>query len=77
MPRPVLRVVDPEATDDEIAAIVAAVSALTVSAVRAVPDPGDDTLGEWVRSARLGAHRAGLQRGPWRLSGRIGRRSRA
>ena len=27
-------------------------------------------LHEWVRTARLRAHRAGLRRGPWRLSGR-------
>ena len=42
-----------------------------------VDDERDDTLHEWVRAARLRSHRAGLQRGPWRLSGRIGRRSRA
>lgn len=75
MARPVLRVVHPEATDDEVAAIVAAVTTLTAGAV-ALP-AGDDVLDEWVRSARLGARRSGLQRGPWRLSGRIGRRSRA
>ena len=72
--RPVLRVVTPDATDDEIAAIVAAVTATT--AVAAAPVGADDTLHEWVRGSRLGSRRAGLQRGPWRLSGRIGRRSR-
>lgn len=72
--RPVLRVVSPDATDDEIAAILAAVSVST--AVGAVADAADDTLHEWVRGSRLGSRRAGLQRGPWRLSGRIGRRSR-
>ena len=45
--------------------------------VPAVEDERDDTLHEWVHAARLRSHRAGLQRGPWRLSGRIGRRSRA
>jgi hypothetical protein len=75
MSRPVLRVVTPEATDEEVAAIAAAVASL--SAAAAPPEPRDDTLHEWVRGARLGARGAGLQRGPWRLSGRIGRRSRA
>jgi len=76
MTRPVLQVVTPGATDEEVAAILAAVTAL--SGVGAALGGGAyDTLHEWVRGARLSARRAGLQRGPWRLSGRIGRRSRA
>ncbi len=71
-----LRSISPDATPEEVAAIVAAVA--TVQASRWAPEAtGDDTLHEWVRAARLRSHRAGLQRGPWRLSGRIGRRSRA
>jgi hypothetical protein len=71
-----LQVITPDATPEEVAAIVAAVAA--VHASRVAPEArGDDTLHEWVRAARLRSHRAGLQRGPWRLSGRIGRRSRA
>ena len=74
--RPVLRVITPDATPEEVAAIVAAVSAsLRVAPVGAAVD--GETLHEWVRATRLGARRAGLQRGPWRLSGRIGRRHRA
>jgi hypothetical protein len=72
---PVLRSISPEATPEEIAAILAAVAASLPGPV--VDDEGDDTLHEWVHAARLRSHRAGLQRGPWRLSGRIGRRSRA
>jgi len=34
-------------------------------------------LDAWVRASRLTARRAGLLRGPWRLSGRIDRRARA
>ncbi len=72
---PRLQVVSPDATPEEIAAIVAAVAvSLAVPAGDARPG---DTLSEWVRGTRLGARRAGLQRGPWRLSGRIGRRARA
>lgn len=75
MDRPTLRVIQPDATDEEVAAILAAVASLQAGAV--APAASDDTLHEWVRSARLGARRSGLQRGPWRLSGRIGRRNRA
>ena len=51
---------------EEVAAIVVALGALRV----APPEPeADDTLHEWVRTARLTARRSGLQRGPWRLSG--------
>lgn len=75
MTQPTLRVVNPDATDEEVAAILAAVSALQGAV--AAPTGADDTLHEWVRSARLSARRSGLQRGPWRLSGRIGRRNRA
>ncbi len=69
-----LRSISPDATPEEIAAILAAIAASTAAPVF---EPEDDTLHEWVRAARLRSHRAGLQRGPWRLSGRIGRRSRA
>jgi Acyl-CoA carboxylase epsilon subunit len=69
-----LRAISPEATAEEVAAILAAIAALQSEAAPASPD---DTLHEWVRASRLRSHRAGLQRGPWRLSGRIVRRSRA
>jgi hypothetical protein len=72
--QPVLRSISPEATPEEIAAILAAIAASTPAPVEA---DRDDTLHEWVHAARLRSHRAGLQRGPWRLSGRITRRSRA
>jgi hypothetical protein len=73
--RPALRAIIPEATPEEVAAIVAALVATTASA--AARGFGDDTLHEWVRSSRLRAHRSGVRRGPWRLSGRMPRRSRA
>ena len=68
-----LRAISPDATPEEVAAIVAAIRA--VRGVAVPPEP-DDTLHEWVRTARLQSHRSGLQRGPWRLSGRVGRRTR-
>jgi hypothetical protein len=69
-----LRSISPEASPEEIAAILAAIAATQPAPVE---EARDDTLHEWVHAARLRSHRAGLQRGPWRLSGRIGRRSRA
>jgi hypothetical protein len=67
--------ISPDATPEEVAAIVAAIAAAQVTVV---DEPGtDDSLHEWVHAARLRSHRAGLQRGPWRMSGRIGRRARA
>ncbi|HZP27435.1 MAG TPA: hypothetical protein VFC99_00670 [Acidimicrobiia bacterium] len=71
-----LRAITPDATPDEVAAIVAALAVTTGSQVVIGHEP-DGTLHEWVHGSRLGARRAGLQRGPWRLSGRIGRRHRA
>jgi hypothetical protein len=73
--QPVLRSISPEATPEEVAAILAAVAASMPGP--ALDDDRDDTLHEWVHAARLRAHRSGRQRGPWRLSGRIARRSRA
>jgi acyl-CoA carboxylase epsilon subunit len=73
---PVLRSISPAATPEEVAAIVAAIAA--VSRAQASPVSEDaGGLHEWVHAARLVSRRAGLQRGPWRLSGRIGRRTRA
>jgi hypothetical protein len=69
-----LRAISPDATPEEVAAIVAALGALRGAQGEAA---ADDTLHEWVRAARLQSHRSGLQRGPWRLSGRIARRTRA
>jgi hypothetical protein len=73
-PRPVLRAIAPEASPEEVAAILAALEVCTRGGART---PGDDTLHEWVRTSRLRSHRSGLRRGPWRLSGRMPRRSRA
>jgi hypothetical protein len=72
---PVLRVVTPGASAEETAAIVAAIAALT--AARTVAPVEDDDRSRWVAASRLSARRAGLSRGEWRLSGRIGRRARA
>jgi len=82
---PRLRIVSPSATPEEVAAIVAAVGsalhdrAAAAAALASTAGAGDDPerLDAWVGASRLSARRAGLQRGPWRLSGRIGRRSRA
>lgn len=72
---PVLQVITRGASPEEVAAIVAAVSAAV--AARAVTPPAPEPLATWVSASRLTARRTGLSRGDWRLSGRIGRRARA
>jgi hypothetical protein len=77
---PTLRVVDANASPEEVAAIVAAVSAALASsaaaAAAAVTGSGEPPS-RWVQASRLTTRRTGLSRGEWRLSGRIGRRARA
>lgn len=69
------------ATADEVAAIVAALCVLEAERLSAAEPPPSADHGEpldaWVRAGRLSGRRAGLVRGPWRLAGRIGRRTRA
>ena len=75
-----LAAVPPEATAEEVAAIVAALAVLDAEdrrAVLAAPAGDAERLDAWVGSARLSGRGAGLTRGPWRLAGRIARRPRA
>jgi hypothetical protein len=67
-------------TPEEVAAITAVTIALEQQRAEAaaVARTGTDSeqLSMWVEASRRSAQRALLQRGPWRLSGRLGRRSR-
>jgi hypothetical protein len=81
---PPLRVVSPDATPEEVAAITAAFEVVlrergqaAARASASVTDDDAERLDAWVHAARLTSRRSGLLRGPWRLSGRISRRSRA
>ena len=79
---PPLQVISGDATPEEVAAITAAVAVVYAereAAARAAALAGapHEQSSAWVRASRLTARRAGLMRGPWRLSGRIGRRARA
>jgi hypothetical protein len=75
---PVRMHITPQPTDDEAAAIAAALALIERSgATGPASRRPDDTLHVWVDASRRSAQRAGLQRGPWRLSGRIARRTRA
>jgi hypothetical protein len=74
--RPHLAAVSPDATPEEVAAIVAALT-VTLAARRVVHAQPPESLPGWVSVSRLASRRIGQQRGPWRLAGRIGRRSRA
>ena len=75
--RPQLRVITPDAPPEEVAAITAAVTASLQAARVATGAEGAEPASRWVQVARLSGRRAGYSRGDWRLSGRMGRRSRA
>ncbi|MBK5287843.1 MAG: hypothetical protein JJE46_05180 [Acidimicrobiia bacterium] len=70
---PMRKVIDANASDEEVAAIIAALTVLMPSG-QAAPE-SDADASHWVEAARLAARRSGMTRGDWRLSGRIGRRS--
>jgi len=81
---PPLQVIRGDATPEEVAAITAAMAALwehhraaVAEAAQTAAALADGPASHWVQASRLSARRCGLMRGPWRLSGRIGRRSRA
>jgi hypothetical protein len=70
----------PQPTSEEVAAITAAfavLDALDAAEEASRRASAVEHLSVWVDASRRSAQRAGLQRGPWRLSGRIARRSRA
>jgi hypothetical protein len=78
---PVIGSITPSPTHEQAAAITAAIVVFeeqerAASAALAASAPPPDQLNLWVDASRRAAQRAGLQRGPWRLSGRIARRSR-
>jgi hypothetical protein len=69
-------------TPDELVAATVAVTALVeeqlaaAAAAATSPDNSSELLSAWVQASRRAAQRSTLQRGPWRLSGRIARRAR-
>jgi hypothetical protein len=64
-------------TAEQIAAIVAALSVIESERVAAAPTADThEPISMWVEASRRSAQRAGMQRGPWRLSGRLGKRTR-
>jgi hypothetical protein len=67
-------------TPEEVVAVTAVAIALQQRQEAAAAADGASSsvqISAWVDASRRSAQRALLQRGPWRLSGRIGRRSRA
>jgi len=62
-------------TPEELAAVTAVMVVLSERRAAQVAI-ADDHLSMWVEASRRSAQRALLQRGPWRLSGRLGRRFR-
>jgi hypothetical protein len=67
-------------TPEEVVAVTVAVTAIAEQQLQAsvtVDEPARrDWLSVWVEASRRSAQRSSLQRGPWRISGRIARRSR-
>ena len=62
---------------EQVAAIVAALSVIeSERAAVASGAPAHEPFSMWVEASRRSAQRSGMPRGPWRLSGRIGMRSR-
>jgi hypothetical protein len=62
---------------EQVAAIVAALSVIEAERTadaRRLEQP--EPMSMWVEASRRSAQRAGMQRGPWRLSGRLGKRTR-
>ncbi|MCZ7529829.1 MAG: hypothetical protein M5U31_05505 [Acidimicrobiia bacterium] len=77
MAEPALRVLSPTATPDEVVAITAAITLLLEERERTAATHEASSQSMWVRAPRIVGRGAGMTRGPWRLSGRIDRRSRA
>jgi len=64
---------------EQVAAIVAALAVLEAeraAGAAAAVVPAHEPMSMWVVASRRSAQRAGMQRGPWRLSGRLGKRTR-
>ena len=75
---PRFRVVSPDATPDEVAAIIAAVGAVIAQATAtAAADAGPVSKSRWVQVARRSAVRTPATRSEWRFSGRTAGRARA
>ena len=71
--RPALRVIDASASPEEVAAILAAVTA-TLGRAGAPEGAADAPSSNWRTAARLRARGVGAQRGDWRRSERMGGR---
>jgi hypothetical protein len=74
-PRPLIGI-GPDASAEEVAAVLATIAVLE-QARAGVTEESVEPASRWVRASRLTARRAGMQRGEYRLSGRMGRRARA
>ena len=72
-----LRAISPDATPEEVAAITAAIGASLRTAGAEAAAESREPGSRWVQAARMSGRRSGYSRGEWRLSGRLGRRSRA
>ena len=71
------QVVGGNPSPEQVAAIIAALSVIEAERAAAAQNAAVlESTSMWVQASRRSAQRAGMQRGPWRLSGRLGKRSR-
>jgi len=74
-----IEVVGGNPSPEQVAAIVAALAVIDTeraAAAAAAVLPEREPMSMWVVASRRSAQRSGMQRGPWRLSGRLGKRTR-
>ncbi|MGZ8733666.1 MAG: acyl-CoA carboxylase epsilon subunit [Acidimicrobiia bacterium] len=69
-----LRAISPDASPEEVAAIVTALASLQLGVVEPIEPVARS---RWLDASRRSARRVGVSRGDWRLAGRIVRRARA
>ncbi|CAB4956980.1 unannotated protein [freshwater metagenome] len=75
-PRAILGI-DDAASPEEIAAVLATIAVIDQQLAASAEQESAPELSQWVVMSRLSARRSAMQRGTYRLSGRLPRRSHA
>ncbi|AKL72476.1 hypothetical protein IMCC26256_11172 [Actinobacteria bacterium IMCC26256] len=75
-PRAILGI-DDAASPEEVAAVLATIAVIDQQLAAGVEEEAAPALSQWVVMSRLSGRRSAMQRGAYRLSGRLPRRSHA
>jgi pseudouridine-5'-phosphate glycosidase len=75
-PRVILGIND-AASPEEVAAVLATIAVIDQQLAAGVEEEAAPALSQWVVMSRLSARRSAMQRGAYKLSGRLPRRSHA